>query len=321
MISIVVPVYRSQNVLPELCARLTKVLDGLGTEYEIVLVDDGSSDGSWDVLETLQKQYSKSVVAVQLMRNFGQHNALMCGFRHTQGQFVITMDDDLQNPPEEIPKLIKAIEDGGYDLVYGVPGRKQHAFGRNVGSRVVNAFFRIVFRLQVTTTSFRAIRRELLDSILSYNLNFTYIDGLLAWNSTRIGEVTVEHHARTSGRSGYSIAKLLTLALNLFANFSLLPLQFASIVGILASVAGLFVGGYYLTRALLNNIAVPGFASIIVAVMTLGGLQLLALGVIGEYIGRMHLNVNRKPQYTIRTIKRSEKSNVPMGDNAHVLKG
>ena len=126
----------------------------------------------------------------------------MCGFRCARGDVVVTMDDDLQNPPEEVPKLVAAIEDGHYDLVYGVPDEKRHSAGRNLGSRIVNAFFRLVFRTRVTATSFCAIRRELLEAILSYNLNFTYIDGLLAWNTTRIGEVTVEHHARESGRSG-----------------------------------------------------------------------------------------------------------------------
>lgn len=308
MYSVVIPVYRSAEILPTLVARLCDSFDLLRLSYEIIFVDDCSPDDSWEVLLKLRSQMPSRIMAIRLMRNFGQHNALMCGFRHARGEFIMTMDDDLQNPPEEIPKLLEAINQGNFDVVYGVPTHKQHAVGRNLGSRLVNTFFRAVFRTRVTVTSYRVIRRELLDAILSYNLNFTYIDGLLAWNTQRIGQVNVEHHARNIGNSGYSLSKLITLALNLFTNFSLIPLQIASAIGFIASVGGLFVGAYYLVQALLHNIAVPGYASIIVAVLTLGGLQLLALGVIGEYVGRLHLNVNRRPQYTIREMLRSTPS-------------
>ena len=159
------------------------------------------------------------LVAIELMRNFGQHNALMCGFRRSRGRLVVTMDDDLQNPPEEIPKLIDAITTSRMDLVYGRYGGKQHESWRNLGSQLVNGFYRIVFKSKRTVSAFRIIRRELLESIFSYNLNFTFIDGLLAWNSQRIGEVSVDHHPRSTGRSGYSVAKLLGLAFNLLRIF------------------------------------------------------------------------------------------------------
>ena len=301
--SVVVPVYQSEKTLRSLVRQLARpsVFKGEAS-FEIIFVDDGSRDDSWDVLKDLQSEYQATISTIRLMRNFGQHNAIMCGFREAQGKVVITMDDDLQNPPADIAKLIDLISLGDYDLVYGVPERKQHSLGRNIGSWVVNIFFRLVFRVDVRVTSFRAIRRELVDSILAYNLNFTYIDGLLAWNTQRIGQVTVDHRPRTSGKSGYSFAKLLGLALNLFTNFSLLPLQIASCAGLAASVSGLLAGVYFLVQALLSQISVPGYASIIVAVMVLGGVQLLALGVIGEYVGRLHMNVNRKPQYTVRQI-------------------
>jgi undecaprenyl-phosphate 4-deoxy-4-formamido-L-arabinose transferase len=301
-ISVVVPVYRSSATLAALVARLRDVLGKTGRRYEIVLIDDGSPDDSWRVLQTLQSEHPGEVTAVQLMRNFGQHNALMCGFRHSSGKYVVTMDDDLQNPPEEIPKLLAALDERQLDVVYGRYRSKKHAVGRNVGSRVVNAFFRTVFRIPVTVSSFRALRREVIDSILSYTLNFTYVDGLLAWNTQRFGEVEVDHQPRGDGRSGYTLAKLVALALNLFTNFSVLPLQVASATGFLAAAAGFAIGAYYLVEYLLSNIAVPGYASTIVAVLVLGGLQLLSLGMIGEYVGRLHLNMNRKPQYTVRQI-------------------
>ena len=301
-LSVVIPVYRSADTLPLLVDRLTPVLKALDLNYEIIFVEDAGGDASWEVLRELQDRYSRNITLIQLMKNCGQHNALMCGFRHSRGAFVLTMDDDLQHPPEEIPKLLEAIQHADFDVVYGVYSSKRHAFGRNMGSNVVNVFFRLVFRLPATVTAFRVLRRSLVDAILSYDLNFTYVDGLLAWNTRRFGQVTVEHHAREIGHSGYSLGKLLTLALNLFTNFSLLPLQMASGIGLGAALAGLAAGCYYLLQWLLGNVVVAGYASVIVAVLILGGLQLLALGVIGEYIGRLHLNVNRKPQYTIRKI-------------------
>jgi undecaprenyl-phosphate 4-deoxy-4-formamido-L-arabinose transferase len=300
--SVVIPVYRSAETLRALLERLSTVLDDLGSPYEIVLVDDGSPDDSWHILCELRRLYPDRVVAVQLMRNYGQHNALMCGFRRSRGRFIVTMDDDLQNPPEEVPKLLEALRARDLDLVYGSYGSKAHSGWRNLGSRLVNAFFRMVFRSGVTVTSFRAIRRELLESIFSYNLNFTFIDGLLAWNTQRIGEVAVDHQPRAKGRSGYSLSKLAVLALNLFTNFSLLPLQVVSLCGLVVSVAGLLTALYYLVEFVLHQITVPGYASTIIAVLVLGGLQLLSLGIMGEYLGRLHLNVNRKPQYTERQI-------------------
>jgi undecaprenyl-phosphate 4-deoxy-4-formamido-L-arabinose transferase len=236
------------------------------------------------------------------MRNYGQHNALMCGFRHTCGEYIITMDDDLQNPPEEIPKLVAAIKNSKLDLVYGYYGSKSHDMWRNMGSALITFFYRSVFRSSVIPSAFRVINRSLLEGIFSYDLNFTYIDGLLAWNTQRVGEVSVEHHPRTAGRSGYSISKLLLLAFNLFTNFSLVPLQLVSAYGFLVAITGFLVGVYYLCQYMFSNIAVPGYASTIIAILVLGGTQLLALGIMGEYLGRLHLNVNHKPQYTERCV-------------------
>jgi undecaprenyl-phosphate 4-deoxy-4-formamido-L-arabinose transferase len=289
-------------MLPELLRRLASALEKTGAAYQIVLVDDASPDDSWQTLVELQRADPDHVVVVQLMRNYGQHNALMCGFRHARGRVIVTMDDDLQNPPEEIPKLLDALTATSSDVVYGVPDTKRHRPWRNLGSLVVSAFYRTVFKTRVRPTSFRAVRKEIIEAILPYSLNYTFIDGLLAWNTQRLEQVTVEHCPRGEGRSGYSFGKLLVLALNLFTNFSLLPLQFASFTGLVASVFGVGLGMYYLIVALTAGITVPGYASTIIAVLVLGGLQLLSLGVIGEYLGRVHLNINRKPQFTIRHI-------------------
>jgi undecaprenyl-phosphate 4-deoxy-4-formamido-L-arabinose transferase len=226
----------------------------------------------------------------------------MCGLRHAQGEYVITMDDDLQNPPEELPKLLAAIQAKGLDLVYGSYQSKEHRRWRNLGSALVNGFYRLVFKSGVTVTSFRIIRRQVLDSIFSYSLNYTFIDGLLAWNTQRIGQTPVEHHPRRAGRSGYSLSKLAVLALNLFTNFSLVPLQWISVCGLLSAGLGLLTSAYYLIQYLLARIELPGYASLITAILVLGGLQLTALGIMAEYLGRLHLNVNRKPQYVERQV-------------------
>ena len=160
----------------------------------------------------------------------------------------------------------------------------------------------------MTVTSFRAIRSETVANVLAYDLNFTFVDGLLAWNTQRIGAVDVEHHTRPGGRSGYTLARLATLAFNLFTNFSLLPLQFVSAMGLILAGAGFFVGFWYLIAFFRHQIAVPGYASTITAILILGGAQLVALGIIGEYLGRLHLNVNRKPQYAVRARLRSART-------------
>jgi glycosyltransferase involved in cell wall biosynthesis len=298
----VIPVYGSADTLTTLTARLIEVLDATGLTYEIIFVNDDSPDGAWDVLRALHAQHPDRLSVIRLMRNFGQHNALMCGFRHARGRYVLTMDDDLQHPPEEIPKLLEAIDSRNLDVVYGRYASKQHAGWRNLGSWSLNQVFKRLFRLSADFTAFRLMRREVVAAALTYELNFTFIDGLLAWNTTRIGSVLVHHAERQHGKSGYGARQLLSLSLNLLTNFSLLPLQATTVMGLLASGVGLSAGVYYLLLALLGQITVPGYASLISSVLFLGGVQLLALGIIGEYIGRLHLNINRKPQYRERDV-------------------
>ncbi|MCA9246269.1 MAG: glycosyltransferase family 2 protein [Planctomycetales bacterium] len=309
LLSVVVPVYNSSSTLEALVRRLCATIETLGGRFEIIFVDDGSRDDSWATLCDLHARYAEHVVVVQLTRNFGQHNAIMCGLEFAQGEFVVTLDDDLQNPPEEIPRLLSEIRERSLDVVYGVPMQKKHHVGRNLGSKLVNWFFRRVFNSSVTVTSYRIMRREIVKSILVYDLNFTYIDGLLAWNTSRFGSISVEHDARGAGRSGYSFSKLFTLALNLFTNFSLLPLQLTTLLGIVASTCSFVLGIYTLICYFFAKVEVSGYASTIVAVLGLGGLQLLSLGIHGEYLGRLHLNVNHKPQYTIRTSRRAAAEN------------
>lgn len=195
-LSIVVPVYNSAATLSTLLERLTQVIGTLTQSYEIILVDDGSRDVSWQMIQTLRQTYGDHLVAVQLMRNYGQHNTLMCGLGIARGEYVVTMDDDLQNPPEEIPKMLAHIQKHELDLVYGCPNTRNHAAWRNLGSNIVWHFYRTVFRNPVTPTPFRIMRHQLAQSVLFYDLNFTYLDGLLAWCTSRIGAILFMKHSR-----------------------------------------------------------------------------------------------------------------------------
>lgn len=297
--SVVIPTYGSEGSIDLLVKRIVDVLRSTAVRFEIICVNDDSPDDVWNKLVALQLQYPE-LTAICLMRNFGQHNATMCGFAHARGKVVVTMDDDLQHDPAEIPRLLERMREGNLDVVYGSYEVKKHSWYRNLGSLVINQVFRRVFQIPFNFSSFRAIRLPIIAAITKYNLNFTFIDGLIAWTTRRIGAVKIVHHDRLTGRSGYRLGKLLLLALNLVTNFSIAPLQIASLVGVLAAIGGFVAGTSFLVAYFFGGIAVPGFASTITAVLILGGLQLVALGTIGEYVGRLHLNFNKKPQFVIR---------------------
>ncbi|GBE17356.1 undecaprenyl-phosphate 4-deoxy-4-formamido-L-arabinose transferase [bacterium BMS3Abin15] len=296
--SVVIPVYNSETTLEKLFERLLTALKTVPEDFEVIFVDDGSSDGSWQKLKDLRTKDNK-IKIIQLMRNFGQHNALICGFYFAKGKYIITMDDDLQNPPEEIPKLISKIGEG-YDIVYGKYISKKHSGFRNLGSLLIQCVYKKVFNVQNMLSSFRIIRGQLIHSILKYEKSYVFIDGLLAWNTRNIGYVQVEHHERTVSKSGYRFKKLLTLSLNMITNFSILPLQISSIMGLLFALLGFMTAGYFLLKKIIYGIPVEGYTSLIIAITIFAGIQLLTIGLIGEYIGRIHLNINNKPQYEIR---------------------
>ncbi len=299
--SVVIPVYNSETTLEELFNRLKSVFEKIEEEFEIIFIDDGSKDKSWQKLEDLHNN-DERVKIIRLRRNFGQHNAIMCGFHFVQGENVITMDDDLQNPPEEIPKLISKINEG-YDIVYGKYISKKHNLFRNMGSSIIQIVYKNVFNLQNNITAFRIVKKALIQSILKYEKNYVFIDGLLAWNTNNIGNIHVLHLDRGHGRSGYRFKKLLTLSLNMITNFSIIPLQIASILGLLFSFLGFIMAVYFLAKKIIFDIPVAGYTSLIIAITFFAGIQILALGLIGEYLGRIHLNINEKPQYEILTQK------------------
>lgn len=296
--SLVVPVFNSESTLGELYARVQSVFESITDKFEIVFVDDASRDGSWRKLEELRARDNR-VKIIQLMCNFGQHNAIMCGFHFAQGAYIITLDDDLQNPPEEIPKLITKLNEG-YDLVYGEYISKKHSSFRNIGSSLVQLVYKKVFNIRHNLTAFRIMKKQLMLNILKYDKNFVFIDGLLAWNTKSIGSIKTAHYERSHGKSGYGLGKLMTLSLNMVTNFSIIPLQVVSVLGLLFAFSGFAMGIFFLMKKIIFGIPVQGYTSLIIAVAMFSGVQLVSLGLIGEYVGRIHININKKPQYEIR---------------------
>jgi undecaprenyl-phosphate 4-deoxy-4-formamido-L-arabinose transferase len=229
--SIIIPVYNSESTLKEVYNRIKNVFDKLGLDYEVIMVNDGSKDNSWQEMTKIYNGNSSKVKIIQLSRNFGQHNALMCGFRYSQGDYIITIDDDLQNPPEEIPKLIEKINSENFDVGYGIYKEKKHSFLRNIGSKLIMFLYKSIFKVKGNLTGFRIIKKEIIKQIIKYENNFVFIDGLIAFTTKNIGYVEVLHNPRKTGKSGYTISKLLNLSFNLITNFSIFPLQLASFIG------------------------------------------------------------------------------------------
>lgn len=311
LISIVIPVYNSAQTLNGLAAHLDTLRATFDDELEAVLVDDGSSDQSSIVMQNLAKRYPW-IRCISLMRNYGQHNAILCGIRNARGNVIVTMDDDLQNPPDEIQNLLSKLEEG-HDVVYGYPLRESHGFMRDLASRITKLALRDVMGVKVANrvSGFRAFRTELRDSFCDYHGAFVSIDVLLAWGTTRFAAVPVRNPPRPVGKSNYTVAKLLVHAMNMITGFTALPLQLASILGFLFALFGLFVLFYVVGRYLLVGDSVPGFPFLASILSIFSGVQLFALGIIGEYLARMHFRLMDRPSYAIRqSISQNDRSSM-----------
>jgi undecaprenyl-phosphate 4-deoxy-4-formamido-L-arabinose transferase len=300
-VSVVVPVYRSEQSLPELVRRLSAVLPAVASEWELVLVNDGSPDRSWDVLRELATT-NPNVRALDLMRNYGQHNALLCGIRAARYEICVTLDDDLQHPPEEIPKLLAKLDEG-FDMVFGTPEREQHGFLRDAASRVIKFALQKAMGVShaLNVSSFRAFRTRLREGFAGYSSPYLVIDVLLGWSTTRMGAVTVPHQPRAYGSSTYSFRKLAVHALNLTTGFTTWPLRLASLIGFTFTCIGLLVLLYVLFAFFVWGRNVPGFAFMASALSIFSGAQLFALGVIGEYLARMYVRSMERPPYVVRS--------------------
>lgn len=300
-LSIVIPVYNGEKTIGRLVDGLVKELGNL-YKLEVVLVNDSSPDNSETVCISLFERYKGIVKFYSLSKNVGEHSAVMAGLSKTTGDYVVIMDDDFQNPISEVIKLIDKFKEGDYDVVYSYYKEKKHSFLRNIGSRFNDrvANFMLKKPKDLYLSSFKALNRFLVDEILKYEGPFPYIDGLILQVTNKIGRVMVEHHPRIEGRSGYTLKKLLSLWLNMFTSFSILPLRFAILIGLIFSLFGLFLGVYIFFEKLANPELPIGYASLAVIVSIFAGVQLIMIGMVGEYLGRVFLTLNKKPQYTIK---------------------
>ena len=300
MLSVIVPVYNSEQSLGPLMQRLSEVLPSLADVYEVILVNDGSRDKSWPVISSLAEQYS-FICGINMMRNYGQHNALLCGIRQAKGDVIVTMDDDLQHPPEEIHKLLAKLTEG-YDVVYGTPHKEGHGFFRDLASQATKLALQSAMGAETAkqVSAFRAFRTIVRQSFATYHSPLVSIDVLLTWGTTRFASVAVREDVRTLGVSNYTFQKLVTHAINMMTGFSILPLQVASWIGIGLALFSVVVLVYVVGRYLLEGTPVPGFSFLASIIGLFSGAQLLALGIIGEYLGRMHLRLQDRPTYVVR---------------------
>lgn len=299
-LSVVVPVYNSESTLVEFTSRLMDVLTSLELQFEIILVNDCSRDRSWEIIQELAK-INPRIIGLNLMHNYGQHNALLAGIQKVRYDITITLDDDLQHPPEEIPRLLKKMEEG-YDVVYGRPSERHHKVWRNIGSRVLKSSLKIVLGAEMgkNSSAFRAFRTILKRGFENFKDAQLSIDVLLSWSAAKVTSIPVRHEERKAGRSGYTIRKLMILTFNMITGYSSLPLRITSALGILASLFGIGMFLHVVIQRLTQEHYVPGFAFIAAEIALFAGLQLFAIGVIGEYIARMHFRTMGKPPYTIR---------------------
>jgi undecaprenyl-phosphate 4-deoxy-4-formamido-L-arabinose transferase len=306
-LSVVVPVYNSHDSLAALCSRLSPVLASVATRYELILVNDGSRDGSWDVVEELRERHPW-VRGFDLMRNYGQHNALLCGLREARYDVIVTMDDDLQHPPEEIPKLIAKLAEG-FDVVYGTPLSHPHSRGRNLASRLTKYALQSAMGAETAgqVSAFRILRKEVCAAFDEYRNTFVSIDVLLTWGSQRFAAVAVRHDPRASGVSHYTFRKLVRHALNMVTGYSTLPLQLASMIGFGFTLFGIGVLIYVLGRYFIQGGSLPGFPFLASIIAIFSGAQLFALGIIGEYLARVHSRTLDRPSYMVRRSLDSER--------------
>ena len=298
-ITVVVPVYNGSPTLEALVDRAEPVLRGLTDSFELIFVDDGSRDGSWQVVEALAAKHSW-VRGLRMMRNFGQHNATLCGIRAARFRFVVTMDDDLQHPPEQIPTLIEPLTQG-FDVVYGSPEVERHGFLRDVASQVTKLALQSILGAETArqVSGYRAIRTDIRRAFAGFQGAFVSLDVLLTWGTTRFTARRVPHDLRRAGESNYTFMKLIAHALNMMTGFSTLPLQFASVLGFATIAFGFVVLAVVLARYLIHGGTVPGFTFLASVICVFSGAQLFALGMMGEYLARMHFRMMDRPSYAV----------------------
>lgn len=303
--SVVIPVYNSEAIVGQTIDRTATFFEGNGLEYEIILVNDGSHDRSWDIISEKARQNPR-VIAINLLHNYGQHNANLCGFQHSRGDYVITIDDDLQNPPEEIIHLIDKAKEG-YDLVIGRFKEKKHAWYRRIGSLLINEINTRIFQKpkDLVLSNFRIIRRDVIDRVCAYKTSYPYVPGLCMMFSNHRANVMVEHHARAVGKSNYTMLRILRLVLTILFNYSSYPLRLVGTIGFLVSVFSFLLGLYYLFLGLFHGVRTPGWLTLVILLSFLSSLMILILSMLGEYIVRLINQSSSAESYYVKDIVKS----------------
>jgi undecaprenyl-phosphate 4-deoxy-4-formamido-L-arabinose transferase len=304
-LSIVIPVYRGAATIGQLVKALSALRPAGG--LEIVLVNDGSPDDSAEVCRELVQRTAVPLIYVEHARNFGEHNAVMTGLRHARGAYTITMDDDLQNPAEEVIRLYDHTRLGHWDVVYTRYAIKQHAGWRNLGSRFANAVAdRLLDKPRgLYLSSFRCMSALVVQAVTRYQGPYPYVDGLIMQVTQRIDSIEVRHLPRNVGRSNYTLTRLVRLWLNLATSFSLAPLRLAIYAGVFMALLGALGAGATICEVLLLHDTPSGWASTMVVLLLVAGIQSMILGILGEYVGRTFLSANGKPQGTVRSVERN----------------
>ena len=304
-LSIVVPVYNSADCLPALARRVEQDFGGHFDSYELILVNDDSPDASWDVIAGLADKYP-FITGVNLRRNVGQDNAIMAGLHHARGEVAVIMDDDLQHDPSDIPALYKQAQ-RGFDVVYACFKEKHQAAWKNLGSWFNDRVAVLVLGKpkRIYMSPYKAIGREVVDEIIKYDGPYSYIDGIIFTVTSNITQIPVAHHPRFAGKSNYNLLKSIRVWLKLATSFSVFPLRIATITGGLISLFSFIMAFFFVIQTLFLENPPEGWASLIVSVFFLGGIQLMGIGAVGEYIGRIFITQNRRPQFTIKQVYRS----------------
>lgn len=300
-VSVAIPIYNSESTIGNVVDSLVETLTS-HYSLEIVLVNDASPDHSEDVCFKICEKYPSIVKFYSLAKNVGEHNAVMAALNHTTGDYVVIMDDDFQNPISEVVKLFEYIRNSDYDVVYTYYEKKQHSYFRNLGSRFNDRVANVMLQKpkDLYLSSFKVLSHFLVREIIKYDLPFPYIDGLILRTTSKIGKLKVLHEKRAEGKSGYTLRKLVRLWMNMFINFSILPLRISVIIGFIFAIFGFGLGIYAVIDKLTNPTLPLGYTTIAVMVAIFAGIQLIAIGVVGEYLGRMFLSQNKRPQYCIR---------------------
>ncbi|MFA5147139.1 MAG: glycosyltransferase family 2 protein [Candidatus Omnitrophota bacterium] len=306
-ISVVIPVYNGARTISKLVEDLLGILKAYQTE--IILVNDGSKDKSHDLCLSIYERHKANVKYICLARNFGEHNAVMAGLNQVTGDYAVTIDDDFQNPPEEIPKLLDKAVSEGLDVVYSYYEKKRHSFMRNAGSSFNNAIANLLLDKpkDLYLSSFRCMSRFIAEEVVKYKGPYPYVDGLILRSTGNIGKVLVRHASRAAGRSGYTFHKLVRLWINMFINFSIFPLRASTLLGFLFLIIGVLSSISMIIEKIINPAIPMGITTILVAILLFGGIQLLILGLIGEYLGKLFLMDNRTPQYVVRRLFSNDK--------------